>query len=396
LASLDSADAPLEFCIAPSQDDYIDLSQTKLRLRVQILSENGEALTNTSTVAPVQNFLHTMFNNLSIDLNQKSITTHSGLYHYRSMLDHTLNYGEDVKTSRLQNSFYYKDTGDFAANDTNDGYIARRDIARGGIFEMLSDVHSDLFNTSKYLLSGVQMNLKFYRNKPEFCLFVPTAENGRFQIKIHEATLLVRKVRLCAPVQLAHAATLSKFTAKYPISRVEMRSVTLNKNLSNHVVDNVILGQIPKRITVFFVDSAAFAGSYKTNPLYFKHHSHTFLTLHTDTGTAITPMRPNFPGKHYMSSYNTLFNATGTQFSETCSNISYQEYSEGYCFTIFDLTPDLSASQGHLSAPQSGNLRLEVNFERALANPVTAVLYCEFDNIIEISESREVFTDYST
>ena len=91
-----------------------------------------------------------------------------------------------------------------------------------------------------------------------------------------------------------------------------------------------------------------------------------------------------------------MFNAGGMQFSLNTCNISYEEYANGYCFSIFDLTPDLSASEGHLSPPQSGNLRLEVNFEKALSVPVNAILYCEYDNIIEISNSREVFTDYST
>jgi hypothetical protein len=359
---------------------------------VQILTEGGEPIAQDAEVAPVQNFLHSMFYNMAIELNQKPITSQSGMYHYRAMVENTLNYGNDVKQSRLISSCYFEDTEDFGATADNDGYVARRDLARSGIFELQGDLHADLFNVSKYLLSGVQMNIKLYRSRPEFCLMTSNAVNVGFKIKIHDAILYIRKVRICEAVQLAHEATLSK----YPISRVELKSVTLNRNLKSHIVDNIILGQIPKRVIIFFVDSVAFSGSFKTNPMEFKHHNYTHLALHTDTNQTITPLKADFRKNLYMQPYSSLFYGTGSQFSQNACGIAYDEYKRGLCFSVFDLTPDLSAGESHLSPAHSGNLRLEVQFENELDANVNAVLYCEFDNIIEISGSREVFTDYST
>lgn len=309
--SLDSNDAPLEFIVSSSPEEYVDLAQTRLRIRCQILNDKNEALTATSTVAPVSNFLHSMFSNLNIELNQKCVTPQSGHYPYRAYIDHVLNYGTEVKESRLQTSLFFKDIGTMGAEEGNDGYEDRKAFSRTA-FEMESHVHADIFNQEKYLLNGVQMNLKFYRSKPEFCLMADAAETGKFHVKIIDAILIVRKVRICTPVQLAHAATLQKFNAKYPITRTEIKTINLNKNVQNHVIDNVIFGQQPKRVVVLLVSSDGFNGNLITNPFRCETFNHNFMSIHTDTMVSSTPLKPDFPKKFYMSSYNSLFNGSGT------------------------------------------------------------------------------------
>ena len=47
---------------------------------------------------------------------------------------------------------------------------------------------------------------------------------------------------------------------------------------------------------------------------------------------------------------------------------------------LFDLTPDLSAS-GHTSHMDSGNIRLELKFSKALPDSITCLLYLEYNSI---------------
>ena len=44
---------------------------------------------------------------------------------------------------------------------------------------------------------------------------------------------------------------------------------------------------------------------------------------------------------------------------------------------FFDLTPDHSASDGHTSLSENGNIRIELKFNTAHANAVTCLLYLE-------------------
>ena len=64
----------------------------------------------------------------------------------------------------------------------------------------------------------------------------------------------------------------------------------------------------------------------------------------------------------------------------------------------FDLSPDKSEGYGsgtHVNPIQQGSLRFELLFKSPLAYPVTILVYCEFDNTIEISSNGEIITDYS-
>ena len=61
---------------------------------------------------------------------------------------------------------------------------------------------------------------------------------------------------------------------------------------------------------------------------------------------------------------------------------------------VFDLTTDLSASEGHISDPAHGNIRLELKFGKALPNPLICLLYLVFDNSVLIDAMRQVSTDF--
>jgi hypothetical protein len=61
---------------------------------------------------------------------------------------------------------------------------------------------------------------------------------------------------------------------------------------------------------------------------------------------------------------------------------------------VFDLTPDLAASEGHASDPVNGHIRLELKFGKVLPDPIVCLLYLEFDNSVMIDALRNVTTDF--
>ncbi|XP_039315427.1 uncharacterized protein F54H12.2-like [Solenopsis invicta] len=192
---------------------------------------------------------------------------------------------------------------------------------------------------------------------------------------------------------------LSKTTAKYPLTRVEVKTFTIHSGLVGESLDNVILGQLPKRIIVGFVDNKAFNGDRKLNPFNFKNYGINFLSLYAD-GMQIPsrPLQPSFKKDEplYIEAYHTLFSGTGIHFLNEGNSISRDDYSNGYCLFAFDLTPDLSANcAGHWNLVKHGSLRLEVRFEKALTATVNCIVYAEFDNVLEIDSSRQVIVDFS-
>jgi len=62
---------------------------------------------------------------------------------------------------------------------------------------------------------------------------------------------------------------------------------------------------------------------------------------------------------------------------------------------LFDLTPDGAASQGHTSHPDNGYIRVELKFCKPLPEPITCILYLEYDNSVRIDTSRTVTTGFN-
>lgn len=161
-----------------------------------------------------------------------------------------------------------------------------------------------------------------------------------------------------------------------------------------HSLTLATLGQLPKRIILAFVDQQAFSGTFTSNPYDFQTFSHDFLDLRTDSTLSITPLEPNFDKNLYMQSYNSLFYATGIHFKDCGLGISHSDYKNGFCLSCFDLTPDLSSSESHLSPNLTGILGLQIKFARTLTKPVTLIVYSEYSNMVEVDRYRSVSTDF--
>ena len=67
-ASLDSG-GPIEFFIPGSGDDYMDLANTMLHLQVKVTRANGNPIDAGEPVGPVNNWLHALFSNVDLSLN---------------------------------------------------------------------------------------------------------------------------------------------------------------------------------------------------------------------------------------------------------------------------------------------------------------------------------------
>jgi len=69
-------------------------------------------------------------------------------------------------------------------------------------------------------------------------------------------------------------------------------------------------------------------------------------------------------------------------------------FTKGYFMLVFDLTTDRAACEGHSSNPENGHIHVEARFDKALPDPITCILYLEYDNSVRIVLLRNVTTDY--
>lgn len=403
-------ESPIQFTIPGSSSDYLDLSHTLLSIRAKIEPTKEvkpeELAADANAFAPVNNLLHSLFQQVDVSLNNKPVSSSSNNYPYRAYVETLLSYGHDAKASGLTASMWYTDTAGYMEAqraktskdpDQNEGLEARLKLCKDKkMIDLIGALHVDLFSQDKLLLNGVELSLRLVRSKDSFCLMQPGEAIGR-KISIKEANLIVRRVKISPNLLIAHSKTLANTTAKYPITRVEVKTFTLHSASYGETLDNVIIGQLPKRVIVGFVNNQAYNGDLALNPFNFQHFYLTYLVLYVD-GVMIPskPLTPNFETGSYIQAYHTLFSGTNINFLNEGHLISRESYPLGFTLYAFDLTADQSANcASHLNLVKQGNVRLEVRFARALADTVNALVYAEYDSVIEVDSSRQIAMDYS-
>ena len=397
---------PIEFHIAGSGSDYLDLCQSQLYVKAKVTKQDGSNLSDTDKVGPVNLFLQSLFSQVDVKLNGRVITASTPTYPYRSMMETLLHYGPEAKQTQLTTGLFYKDTAGYmdqcnpleGENPVNTGLQKRHAFIKGSkSVEMIGPLHTDLFFQPKHLLNGVDMHIKLIRSKADFCLM--SAETGAsFKVHIQECSLYVRKVKVAPSVTMGHAKALEKGTAKYPVRRVMCKVISVARGEMTLQQDNLFLGQIPQRIIMGCVHNKAFSGSYTHNPFNFQNFGVNYISLVVDgvqvPSKPITTSYGDTPGLNSIRAYQTLFSGTDKMYKDNGNYISREDYDRGYALYAFDLSPDLSSGQ-HFNLKRKGNLRLEVHFDKLLAEGLNIIVYAEFDNVLEIDRARNVLFDYT-
>jgi len=136
--------------------------------------------------------------------------------------------------------------------------------------ELYVRIHSDICNVAKFLLPGIQLQIKFTKAKPSFYV-MNTAEDCKTVFKFLDAKLLVRRIRANPKIHLAHEATLKNDLARYNLTRVEVKTFTFSAGLQSLSIDQAVMGCIPKSLLFTMIANTDFLGTINTNPYKFQH-----------------------------------------------------------------------------------------------------------------------------
>ena len=397
LTSLDSG-GPIEFILPGTGDAYLDLANTYLLVRAKVVRGVGTDLADDTPVGPVNNWLHSLFSQVDVYLNDTLVTPSSNTYPFRAYVDTLLSYGAEAKNTQLTSQLWYKDTAGHMDSTTagggNLGLVERRrHIAESRVVEMMGRLHVDLFLQDRFLLNGVSVKVRLVRSKDAFSLMAG-GQNPDYKVQIVEAVLFARKAVLSPTVQMAHIKALEKGTAKYPLRPVDCKVYSIPQGAMSHTHENVFLGTLPKRLILWCIDNDAYNGDYSKNPFNAKNNAINFLAVYVDgRQVPAKPLQPNFETGSYIRSYVNLFSATGKQAQDEGNELTRDDFGKGYTFFGFDLTPD-GCDGGCFHLTQKGNLRIEIHFAAALEQTVNVVVYGEFEAVLEIDKGRNIIYNY--
>ena len=448
LSSVENPNSAITFLIAGT-DEYIDLSKTILTVTGKITKKDGNTKldgNDQSNVAPVNNFLHSLFRQVDVYLNGKQVTPAMGTYAYRSYIETLLNYDVSAKQSQFSSALYYKDTagqmdktgalaslttlnyrtaqgtagvpGEKDASETlyvaesgNQGFAKRHQfIKNGNRFVLSGPIFSDIFMTDRLLLNMLDLKVVLNRSSDAFSL-MEIGNNPAIEPKVQlsDVVLKVRKVKVDQSVSDGVERMLKQTPALYPIRRVECKILNIPPNLPNVRQDNIFSGIIPNSFVVGLVDVDASTGEYGKNPYNFQHFGVTSVSL-TANGQEIpfkllTLKYPKDadgkidPAKDteldFDEAYNTLFSGTGKIYSNAGLDITREDYPGGYALYAFDLTPDMCKSADYFNTVPRGSLTLALTFGESKDHTIGIVCYGDFENVIRIDAERNAIYEIS-
>ena len=81
-----------------------------LYVRASVVTSNGEELAADAQVAPVNNWLHSLWSQVDLSLNNVLVMQSSNTYPYRAHIETLLSFGPAAANSQLSASLWYKDT----------------------------------------------------------------------------------------------------------------------------------------------------------------------------------------------------------------------------------------------------------------------------------------------
>ena len=114
-------------------------------------------------VAPVNNWLHSLFSQVDVYLNDTLVTPSSNTYPFRAYVDTVLSYGAEAKNTQLTSQLWYKDTAGHmdatTVDGSNTGLIERqRHIAESRIVEMMGRLHTSTSSSKTDFFSTLSVS----------------------------------------------------------------------------------------------------------------------------------------------------------------------------------------------------------------------------------------------
>lgn len=391
---------PIEFIINSAIDEYINLRETKLyvKMRVNLKKNDATPITDAdwNSVVPCNYLMHSMFSQCDVEIGGKDVSLSPQAYQYKAFFEALTGFSPIAKKTVLKGALYEENT-------TTRNQIVRceknsKEPKHGKWFEMKGRLHIDLtYNCSKLLLGGSEIRIRLIPSTSRFIF--KCGQNLSPELEFSEVKLIVKKSKTTQMLTTVQNKLLVEHKSRYAFTRSEVRYQSIGQDKLDAVLQNVIRGQLPRRMFIFLVESESFNGSFGSDPFEFKNFKLNYLAAFVDgTQHPAIPFTPDFDQKHCLREYQELFNVLDADNMDPTLDLTYESFMADRCIYAFQFSPDCSNGPedgGHVNPIGYGSLSLHLRFHEKLPKAVNLLMYCEFDSMLEIDRDRIVKTNYN-
>lgn len=369
------------------------MNNSKLEITCKITNLDGSDLAANAPVGPVNLLLHSLFQNIEVDLGNKRISDPNNFLPYRALFETILTYTKDVGETRLLAEGWTPDTptamNDFRREDggANLGFKTRAArFAQSRIETLIGRPHLDLFHQDKDIPPGVRIMLRFIPAPNAFVVKKPVGAGEDYRLRIMTIKLWVRTKEVSPSLLLSHQAMLQQNNIRLPYTKVTMKHMTIPTGVTSMEFDNIFTGQQPNRFLLAFIRDEHMNAGSSINPFQFDHLNITYLVWRVN-GEQFprVPFQPDFEHGVYLREYMALLEALNLDTGNKTINLAPTSWATSFPVFMFRTTPS-----GLPSIPRTGASRLELRFRLPTPHIFNVLCYAEFPALIEIDQFNNV------
>ena len=262
---------------------------------------------------------------------------------------------------------------DVAQQPVNKAALSRSKLIElGKTVTLISDLNSSLFKSGKLLPSNIDVRLSLTKNYDGYVLL--ETENGDHKVKFIKCYL---RVTMQQPGDFCLNLMEQKLLKTPAIYQAEEGKVSFHSIAAGNeqvTINNLFpQGKLPIMFTFGVQDRTALGNARNKNPFTF--HPMKKVQIYID-GKPYFPSALEGKTMHFDSFYQTI-------------GIEPSNYSI-HPLIVVDLTADRTANKHHLNLSQSGEVKLDIEFEQAAGEGLILLVYSYYDRIIEINSDRAV------
>jgi hypothetical protein len=392
-----SPNAPIEFLIRGTPDDYLDLGDLRILLQLKIIKTDGSAWDADDEVNFINQPISSVFQDVFLKIGNTQVEGGQHVYPYNAYLSSLLQFHPSAKKTHMQAWGWNEDTPNkFDDATDNEGLKLRREETdKGKVWELMGPLFLDLTRQSRYLLPLTDIHLKLLPAKTEFVLQA-TGKKLKYDYRIEKCVLYARRIHVMDTVISGHNKGLEKYNAKYFVNHIDISTFSITKGISSYIKDGVFTSQVPKMVVVGLLEHDAFNGNIKKSPFNFQHFNLNKIGLFRD-GEMVPAQRftPDYDNNFFMAAYNNTMQTLNYFNTDDSNGMTIEHFLSGYNLYAFDLTPDACNQGPHRHLIKNGSLRLELSFSKPLSGAVTVMMFAVIDAKIEITKMRDLIMSYT-
>lgn len=394
VSAYNTEDAPIEISIPGQGNEYIDLRRSRLYAKCKIVKTDGTALESQEKTGIINLPLQSLWSQIDTYMNGKLVSLNTNYYPWKAYLKIILSSGTDGSESQLQSQLFFTDDADMddanAYGGTNGGLAKRYTFTQlSKVFDLEGPLYEDIFRLDKYIVNGVDLNLKLFRNRAP--LLIMSAEGSpSYKVQLLDVSFKACMIKVDSGVLINHAEILKETTAKYPLVRTEVKMNTCPTGSGSFIWQNVWSTNLPSKAYFAFISQAAVNGDYTKNIFNFQNLAEEIALYVNGESIPARPMKIDVgDNKNCVTPFINLFEVAEKWNKDSGLNITRKMFSEGYTVYAFSIAPS-DLGEEYINLVRQGSIRLEVKFATHTTETLNCLAYAEFPALLEIDQSRDI------